>query len=320
MAGLPKAEGCQLESIKATGSCNDQNMYTGLFLTPFVFAFAFLSFLQNSTELVRNDWVPQTVKCCTVLKCLDKGFSMCITANSSKITESRVQHAVNICRYHWMTTTVALGIEGSLLVYFAFCPPLFGDNAQITSGKHVPTAPKDNFRLHPFCVRSWRAALLKLKVFSLMGVSLSGTPSHHGFQYVSILKWSMTWMIWGYPRDLIHLDTIHLQPSRWVPITQAMAAVAQCCPERKRTMRCVVPGEAQEVIEARKTSFVPGKKSAPGSRREDRAGSEVCHELVACWKLVLDIVLDIVSGLCTRIPLGCGWKMESPMTCNLQVF
>ncbi|CAL1141711.1 unnamed protein product [Cladocopium goreaui] len=29
------------------------------------------------------------------------------------------------------------------------------------------------------------------------------------------------------------------------------------------------PGEAQEVIEARKTSFVPGKKSAPGSRRED---------------------------------------------------
>ena len=238
MAGLPKAEGCHLESIKAIGSCNDQDMYTGLFLTPFVFAFAFLSFLQNSTELVRNDWVPQTVKCCTVLKCLDKGFSMCITANSSKITESRVQHAVNICRYHWMTTTVALGIEGSLLVYFAFCPPLFGDNAQITSGKHVPTAPKDNFRLHPFCVRSWRAALLKLKVFSLMGVSLSGTPSHHGFQYVSILKWSMTWMIWGYPRDLIHLDTIHLQPSRWVPITQAMAAVAQCCPERKRTMRC----------------------------------------------------------------------------------
>ena len=43
MAGLPKAEGCQLESIKATGSCNDQD---------FVFAFAFL---QNSTELVRND-------------------------------------------------------------------------------------------------------------------------------------------------------------------------------------------------------------------------------------------------------------------------
>ena len=89
---------------------------------------------------------------------------------------------------------------------------------------------------------------------------------------------------------------------------------------RAETDHALRPGEAQEVIEARKTSFVPGKKSAPGSRREDRAGSEVCHELVACWKLVLDIVLDIVLGLCTRIPLGCGWKMESPMTCHLQVF
>ena len=97
MAGLPKAEGwCHLESIKAIGSCNDQDMYTGqMFLTPFVFAFAFLSFLQNSTELVRNDWVPQTVKCCTVLTCLDNGFSMCITANSNNITASRAQHAVN---------------------------------------------------------------------------------------------------------------------------------------------------------------------------------------------------------------------------------
>ena len=85
---------------------------------------------------------------------------------------------------------------------------------------------------------------------------------------------------------------------------------------RAETDHVLRPGEAQEVIEARKTSFVPGKKSAPGSRREDRAGSEVCHELVACWKRVLDIVL----ALCTGIPLRCGRKMESPMTCNLQVF
>ena len=77
------------------------------------------------------------------------------------------------------------------------------------------------------------------------------------------------------------------------------------------------PGEAQEVIEARKTSFVPGKKSAPGSRREDRAGSEVCHELVACWKLVLDIVLDIVLGLCTGINSSRVWT-EHGVTYDLQ--